>query len=81
MLIPTLRTARTFNLIGGGESPHSEMTLPATFRNQVVCGDVMDTLRALPDKSVDMIFGDPDYGVGINYAGRKYTQKWDEYIA
>ena len=56
------------------------MTLPAQFRNQVVHGDVMETLRALPDASVDMIFGDPDYGVGINYAGRKFVQKWDEYI-
>ncbi|MDR0663580.1 MAG: site-specific DNA-methyltransferase, partial [Spirochaetaceae bacterium] len=28
-----------------------------------------------------MIYGDPNYNVGINYAGRKYTQKWNEYIA
>ena len=56
------------------------MTLPAQFRDQVVRGDVMDTLRALPDASVDMIFGDPDYGVGVNYAGRKFVRKWDEYI-
>ena len=56
------------------------MTLPAQFRDQVIRGDVMDTLRALPDASVDMIFGDPDYGVGINYAGRKFVRKWDEYI-
>ena len=27
-----------------------------------------------------MIYGDPDYGVGINYAGKKYTQRWNEYI-
>jgi site-specific DNA-methyltransferase (adenine-specific) len=27
-----------------------------------------------------MVYGDPDYGVGINYAGKKYTKKWDEYI-
>ena len=40
----------------------------------------MDTLRSLPSDCMDMIWGDPDYGVGINYSGRKYVQKWAEYI-
>ena len=40
----------------------------------------MEVLRRTPSDSMDMIYGDPDYGVGINYAGKKYTQKWDEYI-
>ena len=34
----------------------------------------------MPGSSVDMIYGDPDYNVGINYAGKSYTKKWDEYI-
>jgi site-specific DNA-methyltransferase (adenine-specific) len=42
--------------------------------------DVFETFKRLDDNSVDMIYGDPDYNVGINYAGKKYTQKWDEYI-
>jgi site-specific DNA-methyltransferase (adenine-specific) len=42
--------------------------------------DVMVTLKRLPDNSVDMIFGDPDYNVGVDYSGAKYTLKWDEYI-
>jgi len=48
--------------------------------NQVFNEDVMDTLKRLPANSVDMIFGDPDYNVGINYNGAKYTQKWNDYI-
>jgi site-specific DNA-methyltransferase (adenine-specific) len=48
--------------------------------NQVFNEDVMLTLARLPDNSVDMIFGDPDYNVGINYSGAKYTQKWNDYI-
>jgi len=48
--------------------------------NQVFNEDVMLTLKRLPDNSVDMVFGDPDYNVGINYGGAKYTQKWDDYI-
>jgi site-specific DNA-methyltransferase (adenine-specific) len=48
--------------------------------NTVFNEDVAKTFKRLEDNSVDMIYGDPDYNVGINYAGKKYTQKWDEYI-
>lgn len=54
--------------------------LPAKYLDSVVLGDVMETLRALPDNCLHMIYGDPDYGVGINYAGKKYTQRWEEYV-
>ena len=50
-------------------------------RNKIFNEDVFSVLRRLPDDSIEMIYGDPDYGVGINYAGKKYTQKWDEYVA
>lgn len=50
------------------------------YRNHVFNEDVMQVLKRLPDNSVDTIYGDPDYNVGINYAGRNYTQKWDAYI-
>ena len=50
------------------------------FINQVFNEDVFLTLQKMPDNSVDMIYGDPDYNVGINYNGAKYTQKWNEYI-
>jgi len=50
------------------------------FRNQVFNKDVLEVLRSLPDDCLDMVYGDPDYGVGINYSGRKYLTKWNEYI-
>ena len=50
------------------------------FRNRVFNEDVMEVLRRMPDDSVDMIYGDPDYNVGINYSGQHYTRKWNEYI-
>ena len=56
-------------------------TLPKKFRNKVMHEDVMDTLRALPANSMDMIYGDPDYNVGIVYAGgAKHKKAWDYYI-
>lgn len=50
------------------------------FRNKVFNQDVFDILKQLPDNSIDMIYGDPDYNVGINYNGIKYTKSWDDYI-
>ena len=34
----------------------------------------------MDSNSVDMIFGDPDYNVGINYDGKRYTKNFEEYI-
>lgn len=48
--------------------------------NKVFLGDIMDLLKKLPDKSVDMIFGDPDYNVGIKYGDKTYTKNFNEYI-
>lgn len=50
------------------------------FRNQVFNQDILAVLKQLPDDSLDMVYGDPDYNVGINYAGKNYTTKWNDYI-
>lgn len=48
--------------------------------NKVFNDDVINLLKKLPDKSVDMIFGDPDYNVGIKYCNKSYTKNFNEYI-
>jgi len=50
------------------------------YRNQIFNRDVLEVLKELPSNSLDMVYGDPDYNVGINYAGNNYTKKWNEYI-
>jgi len=50
------------------------------YLNKVFLGDIMDLLKKLPDRSVDMVFGDPDYNVGLRYGDKKYTKSFDEYI-
>ncbi len=55
-------------------------TLPEQYTNRIVNADVMETLRDLPDGCVDMIYGDPDYNVGISYDGQRFTSSWDEYV-
>ncbi len=54
--------------------------LPGKYKNKIFNKDVIAVLKELPDDSVDMIYSDPDYNVGINYAGKNYTKKWNEYI-
>ncbi|MBN2020677.1 MAG: site-specific DNA-methyltransferase [Sedimentisphaerales bacterium] len=40
----------------------------------------MALLKELPDKCVDMVYGDPDYNVGIKYGDKSYTKNFDEYV-
>lgn len=54
--------------------------LPLEYHDRVVNDDVMAVLRDLPDACVDMIYGDPDYNVGINYDGSTFTTSWDDYV-
>lgn len=42
--------------------------------------DVFKTLKRIPDNSVDMVYGDPDYNVGRQYNGKSYTKSFDKYI-
>ena len=50
------------------------------YKNEIFNQDVLSVLRELPDNCLDFVYGDPDYNVGINYAGKNYTQKWNDYI-
>ncbi len=54
--------------------------LPEKYRNQVFNNDVIEILKDLPDNSIDTVYSDPDYNVGINYSGKNYTKKWNKYI-
>jgi hypothetical protein len=59
----------------GRTAMNSELQLCTVYE-----GDVFDLLRLLPDRSVDMVFSDPDYNIGVRYNGRSYRQRWDDYI-
>ncbi len=73
------------------ESPIGTFVLPSKknyheqssifdYLNKIYNGDIMHVLKDLPDNSVDMIFGDPDYNVGIKYGSNSYTKNFDDYI-
>ena len=51
------------------------------FLDQIYNEDVMTLLKRLPDSSIDCIYGDPDYNVGIKYNNTSYKKKFDDYIS
>jgi len=50
------------------------------FLNKVFLKDVFELLKELPDGSVDMVYGDPDYNVGVRYGDKSYPKSFNEYI-
>lgn len=50
------------------------------FLNKVFLKDTVELLRELPDGCADMVFGDPDYNVGVKYNDKSYSKTFDEYI-
>ncbi len=54
--------------------------IPGKYLNKVFLKDIMALLKELPDKCVDMVYGDPDYNVGVKYGNKSYTKTFDEYI-
>lgn len=51
------------------------------YLNKVFLKDIMEVLKELPDESVDMVYGDPDYNVGVKYIDKSYTKNFNEYVA
>ena len=49
--------------------------------NQIVCGDCLDILKELPDKSVDLVLTDPPYGIDYQSAWRTDRTQWKPKIA
>jgi len=35
--------------------------------NEIICGDCLDVMKDIPDKSIDLVLTDPPYGVGFGY--------------
>jgi DNA modification methylase len=48
--------------------------------NKVFQKDIMNLLKELPSQSIDMVYGDPDYNVGVKYGTKSYTRNFTEYI-
>jgi len=49
--------------------------------NKIHNKDIHELLRELPDRSIDCIYSDIDYNVGIKYKGKSYSKAFDKYIS
>jgi site-specific DNA-methyltransferase (adenine-specific) len=54
--------------------------VPSELLNHLYRGPIEEVLAKLPDNSVDCIFADPDYNVGVTYQGKNYTVELKEYL-
>jgi site-specific DNA-methyltransferase (adenine-specific) len=65
-----------------GFFPNHSLALPISrFLDQVYQMDALDLLRKLPDNSIDCIYADPDYNVGVKYNNISYSKSFKDYIA
>ena len=76
--VETIQSIQTFVL--PSKKDFQERSNTSEYLNKVYNGDIMHVLKDLPDNSVDMIFGDPDYNVGIKYGSNNYTRNFNDYI-
>lgn len=59
----------------------NKIEIYGNYGQQIYLGDAIEVLKSIPDESVDLIFVDPPYNIGKNFAGRK--DKWntdDDYL-
>ena len=50
------------------------------YLNRVHNVDIMHLLNDLPDNSIDMVYSDIDYNIGIKYGGVSFTKSFKSYI-
>ena len=48
------------------------MKYPDDFINKIICGDCLEVMKHIPDKSVDLVLTDPPYGVSYKNSGEIY---------
>lgn len=54
------------------------MKYPEDFINKIICGDCLEVMKDIPDKSVDLVLTDPPYG--IEYKSNMGTKQYQEKI-
>lgn len=54
------------------------MNYPDDFIDQIICGDCLEVMKEIPDKSVDLVVTDPPYG--MNYQSSWRTNKHEKIL-
>ena len=56
----------------------SEKVTLDTVLDRTILGDTFETLRLLPEKSIDLLIVDPPYNLDKNFNGKKFKKTSDE---
>ena len=61
------------------------MKYPNDYINKIICGDCLEVMKGIPDKSVDLVLTDPPYGIGEMVSGtqskaRLHKTRYDTFI-
>ena len=57
-------------------------------KNQIICGDCLEVMKEIPDKSIDLVLTDPPYGIqaskwvwgfGSSKTDKHYDDTWDNF--
>jgi len=54
---------------------------PDDFINQIICGDCLEVMEGIPDKSVDLVVTSPPYNCGIDYDVYKDNLEFSDYLS
>lgn len=54
------------------------MEYPIDFINKIICGDCLEVMKNIPDKSVDIVLTDPPYGMNYQSARRTATPQFEK---
>lgn len=55
------------------------MKYPEDFINKIICGDCLEIMKDIPDKSVDLVLTDPPYNEDYKYRNSNFKDKRDDY--
>lgn len=51
------------------------------FENKILLGDCIEVMKGIPSGSIDLIFADPPYNIGIAYDTHEDNMKYNSYIS
>lgn len=54
-------------LANNGHLEKGNMKYPEDYINKIICGDCLEVMKGIPDKSVDLVCTDMPYGIDIDY--------------
>jgi len=47
--------------------------------NRIYLGDCIEIMKTLPNKSIDLVFADPPFNIGIKYDVHNDNMSYDDY--